>query len=147
MKNVRELAKCKACTKPSIYTERSLTNREMRALRKIILSYDYVCGCLITCNVSMLSGTVFTRLEMHCNTPIEWVCYIATKVSIQKDLCVYCAQPGAAIDQDLKKIYKLVLPPCEKCKANGKSALKRGGLQTALANRARGKQKKRKKQL
>ena len=60
-----------------------------------------------------------------------------------KDLCG--AQPGVAIDQDLKKICKSVLPPYEKCKANGKSALKSGGLQTALANRARGKQKKQKK--
>ena len=59
---------------------------------------------------------------------------------------VYCAQPGAAIDQDLKKIFKSVLL-CEKCKANGKSALECGGLQTALANRARGKQKKQKKWL
>ena len=49
------------------------------------------------------------------------------------------------IDQDLKKIYKSVLPLCEKCKANGKSSLKCGELQTALANRARGKQKKQKK--
>ena len=93
----------------------------------------------------MLSGSMFTWLEMHCNTPIEWVYYTATKVPIQKDLCVYCAQPGLAIDQDLKKICKSVLPPCEKCKANGKSALKSGGLQTALANRIRGKQKKQKK--
>ena len=82
--------------------------------------------------------------EMHCNTPIEWAYYTSTKVSIQKDLSVYSAQPGAAINQDLK-IYKSVLPLCEKCKVNGKPALKRGGLQIALANRARGKQKKQKK--
>ena len=89
---------------------------------------------------------MFTQLVMHCNTPIEWAYYTATKVSIKKDLCVYCAQPGgwAVIDQDLKKICKSVLPMCEKCKANGKSAFKRGGLQTALANRASGKQKKQK---
>ena len=82
----------------------------MQNLRKIIANYDYVCGCLITPDVSMLSDSVFTRLEMHCNTPIEWAYYTTTKVSIQKDLRVYCAQPGAAIDQDLKKIYKSVLP-------------------------------------
>ena len=78
---------------------------------------------------------------MHSNTPIEWAYYTTTKVFIQKDLCVCCAQPGAAIDQDLKKICKSVLSLYEKCKANGKSPLKHGGLQTALANQAKGKQK------
>ena len=111
--NFRELVKYKACTKPRcIYAERSLTNREMRDLRKIISNYDYVCSCLISPNVSMLSDSVFTQLEMHCNTPIKCAYNTATKVSIQKDLYVYCAQPGAAIDQDLKKIYKSVLPLC-----------------------------------
>ena len=104
----------------------------------------YKCGCLITLDDSMLSGSMFTRLEMHCNTPTESAYYTVTKVFIQKDLCVYYAQPGAAIDQDLKKIYKSVLHLCEKWKANGKSALKRGELQTALANRARRNQKKQK---
>ena len=75
---------------------------------------------------------------MHSNTPIEWAYYTTTKVSIQKDLCVCC---GTAIDQDLKKICKSVLPLYEKCKANGKSPLKHGGLQTALVNQAKGKQK------
>ena len=125
--------------------KRSLTNREMWDLRKIIPNYDYVCGCLITPDDSMLSGSVFNRLEMQCDTSVEWAYYNATKVSIQKDLCVYCAQPGAAIDQNLKKIYKSVLPLSEKCKANGKSTLKHSGLQTALANRASGKQMKQKK--
>ena len=60
-------------------------------------------------------------------------------------LCVYRGQPGAAIDQVFKKIYKSVLPLCENCKSNAKSILKRGGLLTALANRARGKQQMQKK--
>ena len=56
------------------------------------------------------AGTVFTRLEMHCKTPIEWEYYTATKSasSIQKDFCIHCAKRGAKIDQDPKKICKSV---------------------------------------
>ena len=55
---------------------------------------------------------------MHSNTPIEWAYYTTTKVSIQKDLCVCCAQPGAAIDQDFqsKQLLPIMLKGSKKAK-------------------------------
>ena len=60
----------------------------MQDLRKTIPNHDYVYGCLISPDVLMLSGSVFTWLEMHCIAPTEWGYYTAS----------------------LKKIYKSVLP-------------------------------------
>ena len=70
---MRDIVKCEECGKPRcIYATRVLTAREVRELKNVIRKYDYVCGCLITSDVSMFSRSVFTRLEMHCKTPIEW---------------------------------------------------------------------------
>ena len=127
--NVREIVKCKSCSKPRcIYSNANLSNREHRELRKIIRTYEYLRGCLITPDVSFLSGTLFTRLEMHCKSPIEWACYRVTKANARKDVCCHCSKIGA-------KVYKSVLPVCNQRKAQGKKILERGPIQTAKANK------------
>ncbi len=141
--NVRDVVTCKSCSKPRcVYSKGNLTNREQRELRKITRSYDYVCGCLITPDISFLSGTVFTRLEMHCKTPVEWSFYSANKINTRKDLCCHCTKKDSKVDVDEKKLYKTVLPICEQCKAQGKKTMKRGPIQTAKANKERARREK-----
>ena len=134
--NVREIVKCKSCSKPGcIYSNANLSNREQRELRKIIRTYEYVCGCLIIPDVSFLSGTLFRRLEMHCKSPIEWAYYSASKANTRKDVCCHCSKIGPKVDSDERKLYKSILPVCNQCKSQGKKILKRGLIHTAKANR------------
>ncbi|XP_066934136.1 uncharacterized protein [Clytia hemisphaerica] len=134
--NVREIVKCKSCTKPRcIYSKANLSYSEQRELRKIIRSYDYVCGCLITPDVSFLAGKVFTRLEMHCQSPVEWSYYSASKVNTRQDLCCHCIKKDSKVDKEEKKLFKTVLPICDECKGNGKKVMKKGPIQTAKANK------------
>ena len=108
--------------------------RSTRVKKNVIRKYDYVCGCLITPDGSMLSGSVFTRLEMHCKTPVEWVYYGAAKITAQKDLCRHCSKQGAQQDKELKKLFKTVLPICDGCRAESKKVYKWGPIKTAAAN-------------
>ena len=111
--------------------------REAQELKNVIRKYDYVCGCLITPNILMLSGSVFTRLEMHCKTSIKWVYYGATKITAQKDLCCHCSKQGDQQDKKLKKLFKTVFPICDGCQAESKKVYKQGPIKTAAANQKR----------
>ena len=92
MNNVRnmteEIQGCKSTTLIAqnfcIYAKSQLSNRETNELKKIIKNYHYVCGCIITPDSSFLIGAVFTRLELHCKSPIEAMCYGASKISNRK---------------------------------------------------------------
>ena len=96
-------------------------------LKNVIRKCDYVCGCLITPDVSMFSGSVFTRLEMHCKTLIEWAYYGAAKITAQKDLCCRCSKQGAQ-----QTLFKTVLPICDGCRAEGEKVYKQGLLKQLL---------------
>ena len=143
---VKELVKCKACTKSRcIYAERSLTNREMRDLRK---NNSQLRLCIWLLNYSRCFSA-FRQCVYSTGNALQhsnWMGILHRHKSFhpEKFLCILCTTRSNR-SRLKEKIYKSVLPLCEKCKANGKSALKRGGLQTAFANRARGKQKKQKK--
>ena len=107
------------------YTKRVLTNREMKELRRTIAQYDFICGCMIAPEDSFLHDTLFTRLELSCGSPMEFMFYGAPRLNVQKDICGHCATPRVTTDQELKKTYKSVLPICDKCKGRGKETLKR----------------------
>ena len=86
--NVREIVKCRSCSKPRcIYSNANLSNWEQRELRKIIRTYEYVCECLITLDVSFLSGTLFRQLEMHCKSLLNGLITVQVK-QIQERTCV-----------------------------------------------------------
>ena len=72
-----------------------------------------------------LQGTVFVRMQISCQSPIEWTYYSATGNIGRKDICAHCATLGAEKDRELLKQFKIVLPICETCKTNGKDILKR----------------------
>ena len=72
---------------------------------------------------SFLLGTVFTRLELSCAAPMEFMYYGASKINVRKDLCAHCGTVRASVDADLKKAYKMVLPMCDKCKGRGKQVV------------------------
>ena len=116
--------KCSTCKKPRrIYGSRALTNREMNELKKIIKNYNYVCGCIITPESSFLRGTIFSRLELHCNKPIEPMFYGAPKLNKRKDLCAYCAKTECSPDKELKAQFKTVHPICAECKGKGRKTI------------------------
>ena len=119
-----------------------MTPRQNRELKSVIRKYDYLCGCQITPDVSSLAGTVFTRLDITCDSPVEWSYYGATKVPVHKDMCAYCGVLGADTDQQLLKVFKTVLPLCSMCKSKGKNPLKRGPIHTPAAKRAANSAKK-----
>ena len=58
----------------------SVNGKKARELKYVIRKFDYVSGCLFTPDVLMLSRSVFTMVEMHCKTPIEWTYYGTTKI-------------------------------------------------------------------
>ena len=112
-----DIVKCTNYEKPRcIDSKQQLSGRQLRELCCIMQSYKYYCGCMITPNVSSLSGEVFTRLELTCNSPITRVYYGVTICSIRKGLCSYCGVKDGIINQELKKCYKTVLPICKECK-------------------------------
>ena len=63
-----------------------------------------------------LSREVFTRLELTCNSPIEWAYYGATTRTIRKGLCSNCGVKDGVINYELKKCCKTVLSIYEECK-------------------------------
>ena len=82
--NVRDVVTCVQCNKlRCIYSERALSNRENRKLKSILNKYSFYCRCMITPDVSFLSGTVFTRLGVG----VLW----STKICIQKGSYVVIA--------------------------------------------------------
>ena len=79
---------------------------------------------MITPDVRFLLGTIFTRLELTCSSPMAWAFYASTKRSVQKDICCYCIRKDVQADKELKKQFKTVLPLCLSCKEKGKNPLK-----------------------
>ena len=111
--NVWDVMTCVQCNKQQhIYSERALSNRDNRVLKYILHKYSFFCWCMITPDISCLSGTVFNRLELMCSSPMEWGFYAGTKISIQKDICCYCIRKDLQADKELKKQLKTVLPLC-----------------------------------
>ena len=92
---------------------------------------------MITPDSSFLKGTVFTRLDHHCKSPIESTYYSSSKISKRKDLFAHCAKKDCTPNKELKKQFKTVVPICEQCKSKGKNEVTRGPLHTAAANKAK----------
>ena len=109
--NVRDLVTCVQCNKQwCIYSECALSNPENRELKSTLRKYSFYCGCMITPDASFLSGTVVTRLELTCSSPMEWAFYPRTKISLQKDISCYCIRKDVQADNELKKQFKTLLP-------------------------------------
>ena len=97
-----------------------MTDREHRELRSVIRKYEYICGSLITPDVSFLAGQVFTKLAMTCRSQLEYA-YFSWKKG-RMDICSLCGKVGGAeVDKELKKDYKFVLPMCAASKKSGKT--------------------------
>ena len=118
--NVRDLVTCVQCNKQRcIYSECALSNPENRELKSTLRKYSFYCGCMITPDASFLSGTVVTRLELTCSSPMEWAFY-----PLQKDISCYCIRKDVQADNELKKQFKTLLLFLF-CKEKGKNHLKR----------------------
>ncbi|XP_033743220.1 uncharacterized protein LOC117329392 [Pecten maximus] len=71
-----------------------------------------------------LQGMVFVKLQLACNTHIEFA-YYATGFATRKDVCCHCAVDGVQRDANLLKQYRVVLPVCADCLLAGKDSVKR----------------------
>lgn len=60
----------------------------------------------------ILQGKVFVRLQMSCQSPIEFPYYSSTVGRV--DVCAHCTLPSEKSQEMLKK-YKVVLPVCAQC--------------------------------
>ena len=60
-----------------------------------------------------LHGTVFIRLQLSCQSPVEFAYYASVQYSTRKDICCFCGQGGAQKEEDLTTKFKVVLPFAE----------------------------------
>lgn len=60
----------------------------------------------------ILQGKLFVRLQMSCQSPIEFPYYSSTVGRV--DVCAHCTLPSEKSQEMLKK-YKVVLPVCAQC--------------------------------
>lgn len=70
----------------------------------------------------ILQGKVFVRLQMSCQSPIEFPYYSSTVGRV--DVCAHSTLPAEKSPEMLKK-YKVVLPVCAQCFISGKEIPKR----------------------
>lgn len=72
----------------------------------------------------VLQGKVFVKLQLNCQSPIEFS-YYSSGIKGKLDLCCYCKAEGVQQDEELKKQFRVVLPVCQTCLDNHKPILKR----------------------
>lgn len=70
-----------------------------------------------------LQGSVFVRLQLACESPIQFS-YYTSKVG-RTDVCCHCGGVNAEQDKELLKQYRTVLPICKSRTCVAKGALKR----------------------
>ncbi|CAC5423857.1 unnamed protein product [Mytilus coruscus] len=100
--NVRKVVNCFECNKPRcVYNKRLLSVRAARAFSRLIEKHDYSCGSLITPEGDALEGTVTVRLQITCETPVEYSFYAS--ILGRQDICALCGGSGAQKDEDLCK--------------------------------------------
>ncbi|VDI74370.1 Hypothetical predicted protein [Mytilus galloprovincialis] len=122
--NVRKIVRCYECHKPRcVYSKKSLTVRESRAFERLLTKYDYCCGSVITPEGDALEGVVNVRLQIDCNTHVEFPYYASTLA--QPHICAFCAAVGQTKNQDAIKTHRIVLPVCRDCVVIGKLPPKR----------------------
>lgn len=115
--NARAVAICIECRKPRVvYSKTKLSQRKEVLLATCLSEYEFSCGAYLfpPSAPSELRNSVVIRPTIQCATPVE-LCYYAADLG-RKDLCAYCADMGAETDAELKKMYKTVLPICQKCR-------------------------------
>ena len=126
--NARDFIKCIRCRKPRvIYILRKLKDRDNRLLQRIKATYgcEYECGCIILPEgCTALEGNVFTRVQMHCATPVETPFYQSSLIPGPKDICRHCAAPNTTVDPTLVGKFTTLIPACASCQAIGKKELK-----------------------
>lgn len=121
--NARATIACTECSKPRVvYGKQKMSQRQQVLLASLMSEFEYTCGSPLTSPGSALHSKYTTRPGMFCNTPIE-LCYYSSTLQCPKDLCTYCSDTGAEVDQNLKKKFKTVLPICVECVGKGKKPI------------------------
>ena len=115
----RYVISCTECEKPRlIYSKFRLSERQSVQMLTLLSEYDYVCGAPVTVPEGNLHGKIFTRLNIDCSRPLE-TCFYSSDLDQRKDVCYYCGQSGAEIDEGLKEKFKSVSPVCGECRGRG----------------------------
>ena len=114
--NARAVINCVECEKPRvIYAKTKFDNRQRLLLAKNISSFEYSCGAHLfpPAEKGKLANSMVIRPNLQCAMQIE-VPYYSSNVG-RKDVCSHCGRINTAINMDLKKQYKTVLPICKPC--------------------------------
>ncbi|XP_078327779.1 uncharacterized protein LOC144623250 [Crassostrea virginica] len=117
--NARYTTTCTECDKPRlIYGKNKLTERQKVQLAILLSDFKYTCGSPVTPPEHALHGKLFTRMNIHCGSPME-VAYYSSSIG-RRDICYYCGATDAEANVELKKEFKTVLPLCQTCKDIGR---------------------------
>ncbi|CAC5402741.1 unnamed protein product [Mytilus coruscus] len=106
-----------------IYSKSKLTNRDNRALSRLLERFDYSCGSIVCPDGDFLHGKIFVRLQLDCRKPIEFP-YHASHIS-RNDICCYCCTPETSKDRQLSVKFRIVLPFSNACLQAGCEVPKR----------------------
>ena len=127
---------CVECQKPRvIYSNTKLSQRQEVLLAINMSEYEYTCGShLFPPSCERLLQTLTLRPQLTCAQPVELPFYGAELG--RKDLCCHCAAPNAFTDPLLKEQYKTVLPICDGCVADHKTAVVQRPFKKAAAKKS-----------
>ena len=118
VQNARSTVTCIECRKPRvIYSKQRLSEREQVVLAISLSDLDYTCGAALLPPDMTLSQRAMTRGNLSCAVPVEVPFYGS---GFGSDVCAYCAAEGSETDQNMRKLYKTVLPLCNGCRMLGK---------------------------
>ena len=118
----RLVIQCVECRKPRlVYSWRRLGTRQELALILAMSEYDYTCGAPILPPDNQLVKLCITKPNLTCAMTVQ-IPYYSSGIG-RLDICCHCGIEEAHINEALKKSYKTVLPICDQCELEGKTAV------------------------
>lgn len=119
--HARTTVDCIECGKPRVlYSKHALSERQQVSVAIAVSECEYTCGAQ-PLNPIGIGKIVKCRSHMGCATPVELSYYTIGRA----DKCAWCGADEGAVDADLKKKFKTVLPICPDCVSTGHEAIVR----------------------
>eukprot|EP00117_Sycon_ciliatum_P029367 scpid23388/ scgid23400/ len=111
---VRRTVTCSECQKcRCVYSKVALSSADSAVLDGALAELEYSCGSPLLPTGHPLAATVFVRMALSCNDPVE-LAYYACKHGYPS-VCCYCTGHEAARPQEYLAKYFTVLPICQVC--------------------------------
>lgn len=116
------LIACDFCGKyRCIYSKTILNDIEMEAIIQHFDNIIYSCGSPIVSDDHFLANTLYIRLNLTCNSPIEHNYYSCRLKDV--DLCFWCGSEDELLEipSEMQENWKSIYPLCALCKIEGKN--------------------------